>query len=180
MIDVIANRYAEALFQLSEEENITKEIYNELHDVVEVIKNNKELDNVLKSPLVAKNEKTQLIEALFNNKINNDLKNFLKILVEKGRISSLKSIELTFKELLNDKQNIIEGTVISAIALTEKQVKELEEKLSKKYNKNVTLENEVDQSILGGVLVRLGNTQIDGSVKTRLNNIKDQLTQVIS
>ena len=48
MIDVIANRYAEALFQLSEEENITKEIYNELHDVVEVIKNNKELDNVLK------------------------------------------------------------------------------------------------------------------------------------
>ncbi|MFR5403834.1 MAG: ATP synthase F1 subunit delta, partial [Clostridium sp.] len=153
MIDVIANRYAEALFQLSEEENITKEIYNELHDVVEVIKNNKELDNVLKSPLVAKNEKTQLIEALFNNKINNDLKNFLKILVEKGRISSLKSIELTFKELLNDKHNIIEGTVISAIALTEKQVKELEEKLSKKYNKNVTLENEVDQSILGGVLV---------------------------
>lgn len=107
MIDVIANRYAEALFQLSEEENITKEIYNELHDVVEVIKNNKELDNVLKSPLVAKNEKTQLIEALFNNKINNDLKNFLKILVEKGRISSLKSIELTFKELLNDKHNII-------------------------------------------------------------------------
>ena len=180
MIDVLANRYAEALFQLSEEENITKEIYNELHDVVEVIKNNKELDNVLKSPLVAKNEKTQLIEALFNNKINNDLKNFLKILVEKGRISSLKSIELTFKELLNDKHNIIEGTVISAIALTEKQVKELEEKLSKKYNKNVTLENEVDQSILGGVLVRLGNTQIDGSVKTRLNNIKDQLTQVIS
>ena len=180
MIDVIANRYAEALFQLSEEENITKEIYNELHDVVEVIKNNKELDNVLKSPLVAKNEKTQLIEALFNNKINNDLKNFLKILVEKGRISSLKSIELTFKELLNDKHNIIEGTVISAIALTEKQVKELEEKLSKKYNKNVTLENEVDQSILGGVLVRLGNTQIDGSVRTRLNNIKDQLTQVIS
>ena len=180
MIDVIANRYAEALFQLSEEENITKEIYNELHDVVEVIKNNKELDNVLKSPLVAKNEKTQLIEALFNNKINNDLKNFLKILVEKGRISSLKSIELTFKELLNDKHNIIEVTVISAIALTEKQVKELEEKLSKKYNKNVTLENEVDQSILGGVLVRLGNTQIDGSVKTRLNNIKDQLTQEIS
>ena len=180
MIDIIANRYAEALFQLSEEENITKEIYNELHSVLDIVKNNKDLDNVLKSPLVAKAEKVQLIETLFNNKINNNLKNFLKILVEKGRISSLKSIELTFKELLNDKHNIIEGTVISAIALTEKQVKELEEKLSKKYNKNVTLENEVDQSILGGVLVRLGNTQIDGSVKTRLNNIKDQLTQVIS
>ena len=116
MIDVIANRYAEALFQLSEEENITKEIYNELHDVVEVIKNNKELDNVLKSPLVAKNEKTQLIEALFNNKINNDLKNFLKILVEKGRISSLKSIELTFKELLNDTRIINTSRFIVELA----------------------------------------------------------------
>ena len=85
-----------------------------------------------------------------------------------------------YKELLNDKHNIIEGTVISAIALTDEKVKELEEKLSKKYNKNVTLENKVDESILGGVLVRLGNTQIDGSVKTRLDNIKDQLSQVIS
>jgi F0F1-type ATP synthase, delta subunit (mitochondrial oligomycin sensitivity protein) len=74
MIDVTANRYAEALFQLSEEENITKVIYKELHDVVELVKNNKELDNVLKSPLVSKNEKLDLIESLFNDKINNNLK----------------------------------------------------------------------------------------------------------
>lgn len=180
MIDIIANRYAKALFELSEEENITKEIYNELNNVVNIVKNNKDLDNVLKSPLVAKDEKVKLIEILFNTKINNNLKNFLKILVEKGRISSLKSIQLTFKELLNDRHNIMEGTVISAIALTDEKVKELEEKLSKKYNKNVTLENKVDESILGGVLVRLGNIQIDGSVKTRLDNIKDQLSQVIS
>ena len=180
MIDIIANRYAEALFQLSEEENITKEIYNELHSVLDIVKSNKDLDNVLKSPLVTKADKVQLIETLFNNKINNNLKNFLKILVEKGRISSLKSIELTFKQLLNDRDNIIEGTVISAIPLTDEKVKELEEKLSKKYNKNVTLENKVDKSILGGVLIRLGNIQIDGSVKTRLDNIKDQLSQVIS
>ena len=180
MIDVIANRYAEALFQLSEEENISKEIYSELHDVVQLVKENKDLDNVFKSPLVAKNEKIDLIEALFNEKINNNLKNFLKILVEKGRISSLQSIELTFKELLNEKHNILEGTVISAVSLTTEKVKELEETLSKKYNKNITLENKVDKSILGGVLVRLGNIQIDGSVKTRLDNIKDQLSQVIS
>ena len=54
MIDIIANRYAEALFELSEEENITKEIYNELNNVVDIVKNNKDLDNVLKSPLVDK------------------------------------------------------------------------------------------------------------------------------
>lgn len=180
MIDVIANRYADALFQLSEEENISKEIYSELHDVVNIVKNNKDLDNVLKSPLVSKAEKIVLIEKIFSDKINRNLKNFLKILVEKGRISSLKYIELTFKQLLNDKNNIIEGTVISAIPMSNDKVKQLEENLSKKYNKNVTLENKVDETILGGVIVRLGNTQIDGSVKSRLDNIKDQLSQVIS
>ena len=74
---------------------------------------------------------------------------------------------------------IIEGTVISAVPMEEKQIKELEEKLSKKYNKNVTLENKVDKSVLGGVLVRLGNTEIDGTIKTRLNGLKNQLSQVI-
>ncbi|WP_297133413.1 F0F1 ATP synthase subunit delta [Terrisporobacter sp.] len=180
MIDVTANRYADALFQLSEEENITEKIYSELHDVVDIVKNNKDLENVLKSPLISKIEKVELIEQLFSNKINNHLKNFLKILVEKGRINSLKTIELTFKQLLNDKNNIIEGTVVSAIPMSDEKIKQLESNLSKKYNKNVTLENKVDKTILGGVLVRLGNTQIDGTVKTRLDNIKDQLSQVIS
>ena len=60
------------------------------------------------------------------------------------------------------------------------QIKKLEEKLSQKYNKNVTLENKVDKSILGGVLVRLGNEEIDGTVKTRLSKVKEQLSQVIS
>ena len=124
MIDVIANRYAEALFQLSEEENITKEIYSELNDVVDIVKSNKELENVLKSPLISKSEKVELIEKLFSDKINKHLKNFLKILVEKGRINSLKTIETTFKQLLNDKHNIIEGTVISAVPMEEKQIKE--------------------------------------------------------
>ena len=67
MIDIIANRYAEALFQLSVEENITEELYKQLQNVVGLIKENKELDNVLKSPLVPKSEKVDLIEVLFNS-----------------------------------------------------------------------------------------------------------------
>ena len=64
--------------------------------------------------------------------------------------------------------------------MKKEEIKELEEKLSEKYNKNVTLENKVDKSILGGVLVRLGNEEIDGTVKTRLDKMKEQLSQVIS
>ena len=68
----------------------------------------------------------------------------------------------------------------SDIVEDEEEVKELQTKLSAKYNKTVVLENEVDKSVLGGVLVRLGNEEIDGTVKTRLAKMKEQLSQVIS
>ena len=93
MIDVIANRYAEALFQIGEEENKTENLYNELKEVSSLMTTNKDLNNVMKSPLISKNEKIQLIDTLFDGKIDNDLKNFFKILVEKGRITSVEAIQ---------------------------------------------------------------------------------------
>lgn len=180
MMNIVANRYAEALFQIGEEENLTDMMYQELSDVVNLIKVNQDFFSVLKSPVISKKEKISLIDNIFENKININIKNFLKILIEQDRISFILDISDSYKELLNEKHNILEGFVISAIPMKKEEIKELEEKLSKKYNKNVTLENKVDKSILGGVLVRLGNEEIDGTVKTRLDKMKEQLSQVIS
>jgi F-type H+-transporting ATPase subunit delta len=105
---------------------------------------------------------------------------FLKILADKDRLALLADIEKDFKVLLNEKNNILEGIVITAVPMKEEEVKELQTKLSAKYNKTVVLENEVDKSVLGGVLVRLGNEEIDGTVKNRLDKMKEQLSQVIS
>ncbi|SCI36987.1 MULTISPECIES: F0F1 ATP synthase subunit delta [unclassified Romboutsia] len=180
MINVIASRYAEALFQVGEEEKLTDKLYTELSEIVNLFESNSELFSILKSPVISKNEKISIIENIFENKININVKNFLKILVEKNRISFVKDIASSYKELLNEKNNVLEGVAITAIQMSKEEIKKLEEKLSQKYNKNVTLENQVDKSILGGVLVRLGNEEIDGTVKTRLNKVKEQLSQVIS
>ena len=180
MMNVIANRYAEALFQIGEEEKLTDMLYQELSEIVNLIKVNQDLFSILKSPVISKKEKISLIDNIFEDKININIKNFLKILIEQDRISFISDISDSYKELLNEKYNILEGFVISAIPMKKEEIKELEEKLSEKYNKNVTLENKVDKSILGGVLVRLGNEEIDGTVKTRLDKMKEQLSQVIS
>lgn len=180
MMNVIANRYAEALFQIGEEEKLTDMLYQELSEIVNLIKVNQDLFSILKSPVISKKEKISLIDNIFEDKININIKNFLKILIEQDRISFISDISDSYKELLNEKNNILEGFVISAIPMKKEGIKELEEKLSEKYNKNVTLENKVDKSILGGVLVRLGNEEIDGTVKTRLDKMKEQLSQVIS
>jgi F-type H+-transporting ATPase subunit delta len=180
MIDVVANRYAEALFQVGEETDSTTSLYEELKEVVDIVKENKDFYNILKSPLIGRSEKKDLIEKIFNDQISAHLKNFLKIMIDKDRILTLELVEKSFKTLLNEKNNIIEGIAITAIAMQEEEIEELEAKLSRKYNKTVTLENKVDKSILGGVLVRLGNEEIDGTVKARLEKMKDQLSQVIS
>lgn len=180
MINIIASRYAEALFQVGEESNSTTKLYEELNAVLDILKSDKNFYNVLKSPLISKGEKKEIIENVFNNRIENDLKNFFKILIDKERISSLELIQKSFKELLNEKNNIVEGKAITAIPMSKEEIKKLEENLSSKYNTNIVLENIVDKTILGGVLVRLGNKEIDGTIKTRLENLKQELSQVIS
>jgi F-type H+-transporting ATPase subunit delta len=180
MINIVASRYAEALFQVGEETDSTDKLYGELKAVVDIVKENKDFSNILRSPLVSKEEKKDLITKVFEGKLSQNMINFLKILADKDRLALLADIEKDFKVLLNEKNNILEGIVITAVPMKEEEVKELQTKLSAKYNKTVVLENEVDKSVLGGVLVRIGNEEIDGTVKNRLDKMKEQLSQVIS
>ena len=180
MINVVASRYAEALFQIGEDENLVDLLYSELKAVVDIFDENQEFFNIIKSPVISKREKIELIDNVFSKGLSSNSINFLKLLIEKNRISFIADIAMSYKERLNEKNNVIEGTVITAIPMNQDEIQELAKELSKKYNKNVTLENIVDKSILGGVLVRLGNEEIDGTVKTRLSKVKEQLSQVIS
>lgn len=180
MINTIASRYAEALFQVGEESNSTENLYNELKAVVDIIKENKEFSNILKSPIVSKEDKKDLISNVFGSQINKEMLNFMKILADKDRLALIASITEAFKTLLNDKNNILEGIAMTALPMKDDELEGLQGKLSAKYNKTVILKNEVDESVLGGVLVRLGNEEIDGTVKNRLDKMKEQLSQVIS
>ena len=180
MINVIADRYAQALFEVGEETQATSELYQELKQLVVILNENKDLYNFLKSPLIGREDKKNVMKNIFENQLSDNMNNFLKIVIDKDRMSAIENIKESYKNLLNDKNNILEGTVVTAVSLSEQEIKDLEKNLSIKYNKNVTLNNIVYETILGGVLVKLGNEEIDGTVKTRLAKIKNQLSQVIS
>ena len=180
MINVIADRYAQALFEVGEETQTTSELYQELKQLVDILNENKDLYNFLKSPLIGREDKKNVMNNIFEDQLSKNMNNFLKIVIDKDRISVIENIQESYKSLLNDKNNILEGTAITAVSLNEKEIKDLEKNLSTKYNKNVTLTNVVDETILGGVLVKLGNEEIDGTIRTRLSRMKKQLSQVIS
>ena len=180
MINVIADRYAQALFEVGEETQTTSELYQELSELVGILNENKDLYNFLKSPLISREDKKNVMQNIFKNQLSDNMNNFFKVVIDKDRMSTIEYIKESYKSLLNDKNNILEGTAITAVKLSEKEIKDLEKNLSIKYNKNVTLNNIVDEAILGGVLVKLGNEEIDGTVRTRLSKMKNQLSQVIS
>lgn len=179
MVSQVSIRYAAAIFELAEEENQVSDIYEELLDVQKIIASSYDLKNVLKIPFIKKEDKRSLIDSIFGKEIHKNVLNFLKVLIDADRIGELSSIVLEYKRLYNEKLNIIEGRVTTVVPLSEDKISLLEEKLSSKYNKTVKLINNVDENILGGVLIKIGNEEIDGSVKSRLTDLKDILSRVI-
>lgn len=180
MIGQVANRYAEAIFELAEEENKTTEIFSELEQIAKTISENANLYDALRSPFVSRDDKKSIVDKVFYDGFSSYTKNLIKVLIDNGRTTEFASIVDSFKNMLNDKEKVAEGVVITAIPLSNEKISELEIKISARYNRSVKLVNKIDESILGGVLVRIGNEEIDGTVKARLDGLKEQLSQVIS
>ncbi|SHJ85901.1 F0F1 ATP synthase subunit delta [Tepidibacter formicigenes] len=180
MAKLVASRYANALFEVGIEGEKLELLNEELKTLVDVFKENEDFLNVLKAPLVSKQEKKVLVENIYNNRASLEMVNFLKVLIDKDRIGIINEIFDEFKTLMNNKNNIKEAVAVTAVPMKEKALKELQEKLTKTTGKNIVLKNEVDESVLGGVLVKMGNEEIDGTLKTRLEKLKDQLSQIIA
>ena len=130
MINVIADRYAQALFEVGEETQTTSELYQELSELVDILNENKDLYNFLKSPLIGIEDKKNVMQNIFKNQLSNSMNNFLKVVIDKDRMSTIEYIKESYKSLLNDKNNILEGTAITAVELSEKEIKDLEKNLS--------------------------------------------------
>ena len=114
MINVIADRYAQALFEVGEETQTTSELYQELSELVDIFNENKDLYNFLKSPLIGREDKKNVMQNIFKNQLSNSMNNFLKLVIDKDRISAIENMKESYKSLLNDKNNILEGTAFAS------------------------------------------------------------------
>lgn len=178
MTSQVANRYAQALFDLAVESDVADTMYSQIEDLSNVIYQNKELYSVLRSPLITKDDKKRVIDSIFEEKLDRYTLNFIKVLVDNDRTTEIKNVVEEYKKLLNERNNILEGVAITAIEMDKENLRALEEKLSSKYNKKVILENKIDESIIGGVVVKIGNEEIDSSVRNRLNTLRESLIEV--
>lgn len=180
MEGVVANRYATALYEVAGEGGREKELYEELEAVDGLLRENPELLKLLGAPVLAKTERCEILDRVFANQISPTLLDFMKLLTEKGRIGVWHGVVSEYRKLYYEQNNIAVARVTTARPLTAELEASLREKLEKSAGKKLILETRVDETILGGVVVDLEGGRMDSSVRTRLGEIKKQISNGIA
>ncbi|MBU8905887.1 F0F1 ATP synthase subunit delta [Desertibacillus haloalkaliphilus] len=172
----VANRYAVALFQLAKERGQLEPISEELQQVKEVVESTPELEQLLEHPKVTSQKKKNLIQDTLASGLSESVVNTLLLLIERGRINIILPLIDKYQQLANDERGIANATIYSVKPLTEEEKNQFSQGFAKKIGKNTLyVENIIDQDLIGGVKIRIGDRIFDGSVKRQLDRLERQL-----
>ena len=174
---VVGKRYSSALMNLASNDEELNSIYENLVLVYETIEESYDLKTFISHPSLSKPAKKEVLEEIFRDKISKNILNFLYILLDRNRIFALGAIINSLKDSMNKKYNILIIRAISAIELSDEMKAKLKEKLETIYQKQINLDTKVDANLIAGMVLKIGDKTIDGSVKTRLNSMKRALIQ---
>ncbi|MCY6485625.1 F0F1 ATP synthase subunit delta [Clostridium aestuarii] len=173
MYEHLDRRYARALYEISEKKGKTQEYLKQAKEIVELIKSNEELYNVIKHPEINSFKKKNIIKGIFKGKIEDDLLSFMILLIEKDRILYMEEKINEMEKMHLKKQNIIVAHVKTVIPLDDNQRTKLIEKLKYKYsNKKILLKEEIDKELIGGAYIRIGDDVMDGTIKNKFKEIE--------
>lgn len=165
-------RYAKALLQLAIEQNILEQSYADMVLLDSVFKQNKDLSLLLKSPIVKTDQKLSIFKLIFDTKIGEVSMAFINIITTKKRESLLALIASSFISLYKEHNKIETASVITATPLDEILRAEVVSYIKKHGNDNVELTEKVDENIIGGAIIRMGDKQLDASVSKAISELR--------
>lgn len=173
---ILARRYAKALFSLGKEQG-KYEAYNEALSAIEVLYDESpEVGDSLTNPLYPLEARQKIMAKVAElAKADKMLTAFLNLLVEKHRAGILPDIAQEMQVMVDREQGISHGSVVSAVELDAALLEKIQATLEKITGNQVILETEVDSSIIGGVIAKVGDLVLDGSIKTQLNGLKESI-----
>ncbi|MBD7895339.1 F0F1 ATP synthase subunit delta [Limosilactobacillus sp. Sa3CUN2] len=173
----VANRYAKALFELVDENNTLDQTYQELTALRQVFEDNAALAPVLSGVQLSISEKKSLIDDLKKG-FSQPVSNLIQMTFDYGRISDLVAIIDEFERRYDAKMKRVHADVVTAIQLDKQQRDQLKANLAQRFGaKEVVLHEQVDPEILGGVIVRLNNKTLDGSLSSKIKQIRRLLVR---
>ena len=179
MAKLVSKTYGEALFELGIEEQCLEQLSDEAFAIEQTIEKSPELLKLLNHPKIDKEDKLEIVDNVFLGRIDKELVGFLRLLVMKGRYADLDSILQYFRNAVKEEKGIGVAYVKSAATLSDRQKKQIEEKLleTTKYT-NMEMHYSIDAAIIGGLVIRIGDHVVDSSIATKLNELKKQLMKI--
>jgi F-type H+-transporting ATPase subunit delta len=172
----VSRRYAKALILIGQEDGQAEQYNDELEAVVELFDTQDGFEFALTNPLHNKNDRKKVLQAVLDGTdLSAIMKSFLILLFDKGRIGFLRDIASFYRDLADELKGVVKASIVSATKLSTKAVDKIKEALSKKTGKNIVLNVEQDPGLIGGVVTKIGDLVLDGSVKTQLINMRETL-----
>ncbi|EAY29140.1 ATP synthase F1 subunit delta [Microscilla marina] len=168
----IAQRYAKAVMDLAIERGTLDQVDKDMELFQTVNEENRQFFAVMHNPIIRAHKKLSILKAIFEGKVSDVMILLFEILARRSREEVLYSISVAFREQFNIYKNIQEVYVTSTVTLPDPLKEELRAALSQKTGKTIKIEEEIDESLIGGMVIRISDTQLDNSIKSQLQKIK--------
>ena len=169
--------YGSALFAAAKDLQKVELFSEESAALLAVLEREPDLQAFLDTPAVSAREKKAVVETIFKGRLCDELLNFLRILIDKGRTRRLAQIVRVFEGLIHKEEGVAYGEIFSVKPLAEARLRKLEAEVSKLLQLKVQLENKLDAGLVGGVKVYVEGKIIDASIKGRLHELRDSIGQ---
>jgi F-type H+-transporting ATPase subunit delta len=168
----VAIRYAKSLIDLAKEKNLVEEVYQDMLFFKQTADDNRGLLLALKSPVVRHEKKMGLLRAIFESRVNPVSFSIFTIITKKNREGIMYSIADEFVKLYDDQKGIVKAFVTSATELTDDLRQQFSKIVNDATGRVVKLTEKIDESLIGGYVLRVGDNQIDASIRKQLNDLR--------
>lgn len=172
MAELVAKKYSQAIFEAAVEEDQLQDVVAELERLVPLYH---EAKAVLLSPTVSVKDKFALVETM---QLAPLVRSFMCLLIEKGRLSMFDDMKLIFDGMVEEKEKMATAYIKTAVKVGDEQIAQLKSALEKSTGLRIKVVPEVDESIIGGMVIRIGDKVLDGSVRNKLDNMLEKIREI--
>lgn len=179
MAKLVTKTYADALFQLAVEENKVDELFTEVKGLIELLESNQDLSKIMKHPKVNKEEKLKTINEIFSGRISGELCGLLNQIVTNNRYEEIDGILECFIDEIKEYKKIGVAYVTTPAALTDALKAQIEQKLldTTQYVE-MEMHYSIDESLIGGMQIRIGDRVVDSSISTKIKELAKELRKI--
>ena len=173
-----ADRYSLALYELASENNILSQVEDQSSSILSLISSSKDFSNLIKDPTNNQEDLLKVVDNISNdNKFENLLKNFLSFLITKRRFFYIEQILKSFIQTCSQKRGELKAELKSAKKLSSDEISKITDELTKKFSSKIRLNYKHDESLIGGLVVQVGSTMVDTSIKNKLQQIENRMIE---